>query len=221
MDTFAERLSLAMAGPPKIKQVELAAACGIKPPSVSDWLSGRSVNIEGKNLLAASKLLNVRPEWLSKGTGTMRPARPSQSETEISSVIPGGVPLISMVSAGGWCEAIDNFQPGDAELWLPKMPGNGERTYALRVDGDSMTSPYPGQRSYPAGTIIYVDPDKEVLSGKGVIAKLAGTQDVTFKIYVVDAGKAYLKPLNPQYQMIPIETDIQFCGVIQGSYFPE
>jgi len=74
METFAERLRAAMAGPPSVKQVDIARACGIKPPSVSDWLNGVSVNIQGKNLLAAAKLLNVRPEWLAKGIGPMRPA---------------------------------------------------------------------------------------------------------------------------------------------------
>ena len=132
-----------------------------------------------------------------------------------------GIPLIGRAKAGEWCEAIDIFAPGDAEDWLPRMPGNGPRTYALRVDGDSMTNPYPGQRSYPAGTIIYVDPDKEVLPGKAVIAKLPDTGEITFKIYTEDAGKAYLKPLNPQYPIIEIAKGIHFCGVVQGSYFPE
>lgn len=81
METFAERLRAAMAGPPSVKQVDIARACGIKPPSVSDWLNGVSVNIQGKNLLAAAKLLNVRPEWLAKGIGPMRPAAHMELDT--------------------------------------------------------------------------------------------------------------------------------------------
>lgn len=60
-----------MEGPPRITQKALANACGIKSPSVSDWLSGRTKHIEGANLLAASKFLKVRPEWLATGRGDM------------------------------------------------------------------------------------------------------------------------------------------------------
>jgi DNA-binding Xre family transcriptional regulator len=73
MTTLAERIKEAMKGPPKVSGVELAAACGITPTSVSDWKTGKSKTIEGSNLLAASKCLNVRPEWLANGIGAKRP----------------------------------------------------------------------------------------------------------------------------------------------------
>ncbi len=72
--TLEKRLRLAMAGPPAIKPAALARACGIKQPSVSDWLSGRTKHLEGANLLSAAAYLNVTPEWLSSGRGPMRPA---------------------------------------------------------------------------------------------------------------------------------------------------
>ncbi|RQL69570.1 hypothetical protein BJI62_09650 [Acinetobacter pittii] len=58
MNTLAERLRYAMEvlPPKKIKGVELARAVGVKPPSVSDWLSGKSKTMEGENLLRASKI---------------------------------------------------------------------------------------------------------------------------------------------------------------------
>lgn len=50
-----------------VKAVDLARACGVKPPSVSDWRSGKSKEIEGHNLLRAAKFLQVEPEWLRTG----------------------------------------------------------------------------------------------------------------------------------------------------------
>ena len=50
----------------------LARACGIKQPSVSDWLSGRTKKIEGSNLLKAAEYLEVTPLWLAEGKGLMR-----------------------------------------------------------------------------------------------------------------------------------------------------
>jgi phage repressor protein C with HTH and peptisase S24 domain len=72
MRNLQERLRAAMAGPPKISQAALARACGITPPSVNDWLSGKTKAIEGENLLHAAELLKVTPMWLATGRGAMR-----------------------------------------------------------------------------------------------------------------------------------------------------
>ena len=130
------------------------------------------------------------------------------------------VPLISLVTAGQWCEQPELYHAGDAEEWMPKPRGAGERTYALRVDGDSMTSPFPNQRSYPHGIIIYVDPDKPCINGSRVIAKLS-SGETTFKTYVEDMGKRYLKPINTQYDKLELDDGSHICGVIIGSYIPE
>lgn len=70
--TLAERVKLALAGPPKKSQVALAAACGVAPPSVNGWVSGSSKTIEGANLLKAAAFLGVNAKWLAEGVGPMR-----------------------------------------------------------------------------------------------------------------------------------------------------
>lgn len=82
MNTLAERLALAMKGPPEVKAIELARACGVKQPSVSGWLSGKSKKMEGANLLAAAEFLKINYWWLANGTG---PMRPSQSQAPVTS----------------------------------------------------------------------------------------------------------------------------------------
>jgi SOS-response transcriptional repressor LexA len=92
-------------------------------------------------------------------------------------------------------------------------------SYALRVHGDSMTAPYG--RSYPDSSIIYVDPDQRggVVSGDRVIAKINGDNQVTFKVFVEDAGRRFLKPLNPSY---PVITDpFRILGKVIGTWIPE
>lgn len=131
------------------------------------------------------------------------------------------IPLISWVQAGAFCESPDTFMPGDADDWISCPTRSGPNTYALTVRGDSMTSPYPGQRSYPEGTIIFVDPGRAVNNGSRVIAKDPETGEVTFKVYVEDSGRRFLKPINPAYPSIPITGDISICGVIIGSFMPE
>ncbi|WP_376765352.1 helix-turn-helix domain-containing protein [Bordetella hinzii] len=51
-----------------IRQVEVARAAGIKPPSVADWLNGKTKNIRGANLVTVARLLNVSEAWLADGT---------------------------------------------------------------------------------------------------------------------------------------------------------
>ncbi len=70
--TLAERVKIAMNGPPKVPGKALAAACGIAAPSVSDWRSGKTQTIEGANLIRASEFLGVRAKWLAEGVGPMR-----------------------------------------------------------------------------------------------------------------------------------------------------
>lgn len=71
MKTLADRLKYAMdvLPPKKVKGSELATIAGVKPPSVSDWRSGKSKTMEGENLLKVAKYLNVDPVWLATGKG--------------------------------------------------------------------------------------------------------------------------------------------------------
>ena len=131
------------------------------------------------------------------------------------------VPLVSWVQAGYFCEAIEHIQLGDEVERYQRMKNHGPRTYCLRVKGDSMTNPVPGQKTYPEGVIIYVDPDADAHPGKTVVARLPDTNEATLKVFVEDAGIAYLKPLNPQYQMVQVPDGTVFCGAVVGTYWPE
>lgn len=150
-------------------------------------------------------------------------AKANHSTANLGELIraPEMVPLISWVTAGSWCESPDNHAPGDAEEWLPCPSRHSEKTYALRVVGDSMTSPNPGDRSYPNGTIIFVDPERAWEIGSRVIVRLPNSSEVTFKTFTVDAGVPYLIPINPRYPTIPMPEGAHICGVVIGSYWPE
>lgn len=116
------------------------------------------------------------------------------------------VPLISWVQAGHWNEAVDMHEPGYAEDWEPTTERVGPNAFALRVQGDSM------EPEFPAGGIVIVDPSVEARNGDYVIAKVGGS--ATFKQYVEDAGRAYLKPLNARYQIIEMTEGCSIAGVV-------
>ena len=142
--------------------------------------------------------------WIATGKG------PKMAQEQKSNVGPVSarktVPLISLIKAGSWGDVQDDFQPGEADEWIDAYETQpGENAFALRVTGDSMTSPYPGDMSFPDGTIIIVDPARAAHAGDFVVAKDVGTQTATFKRLAHDAGRWYLKPLNPTYPSIEID----------------
>lgn len=71
MSNLAQRLEKALSHSPGKTQAGLARACGIKPPSVSDWMHGKTKSVEGSNLIKASEYLGVRSKWLATGLGPM------------------------------------------------------------------------------------------------------------------------------------------------------
>ncbi|OFE11409.1 hypothetical protein PHACT_12695 [Pseudohongiella acticola] len=217
----------------KLTQEAIADTLQITQGGVSHYLNGRNpLNLKVASVIA--RLLQVDISEFSERLAdeqkqmqaflrfadTVEYIKPSERNVlEISEPTIAFIPLISWVQAGQWCESPDPYQPGDAEDWMPAPPNAGPRTFALGVVNDSMTSPYPGQRSYPHGCIIYIDPDRQATNGARVVARVGG--EYTFKAYVEDAGRKYLKPINPTYDKIEITEDVHICGVVIGSYMPE
>lgn len=114
------------------------------------------------------------------------------------------VPLISWVKAGSWADITDPFEPGEAMQWIaPQTNIVSPHTFALTVEGDSMTS--PSGMTFPEGCIIVVDPDRSAKAGDYVVAKDVATQKATFKRLTTDGNRWYLKPLNPAYPAIEID----------------
>lgn len=123
-----------------------------------------------------------------------------------------GFPLISWVSAGQWLEAVEPYKVEEIDEWPETTAHAGKSSFWLTVRGDSMTSPVGF--TVPEGMIILVDPSKEAQSGKLVVAKLVNDNEATFKMYIEDAGRRFLKPLNPQYPMTEINGNCQIIGTV-------
>ncbi|QDB82235.1 LexA family transcriptional regulator [Acinetobacter pittii] len=186
MNTLAERLRYAMEvlPPKKIKGVELARAVGVKPPSVSDWLSGKSKTMEGENLLRASKFLNVNPSWLASGTGEIQASTKdkfkqldieefkkkyniSDSDEALlfstiieKPFIPSSkrwVPVKAYSKMGMDGYFTDMGYEGNAGDGYVPTHTAGSRAYAVKGTGDSM---FPAIRN---GWYVVCDPDAELV----------------------------------------------------------
>lgn len=83
MSTLAERIKEAMAESGAIA-ADLARACGIKPPSVSAWLSGETKTLKAATAMRAAEFLGVNQLWLTEGKGPKR-GHDNRSSSSVSS----------------------------------------------------------------------------------------------------------------------------------------
>ena len=61
-------------------QKKLADHCGVSPPSVSDWVSGKTAVIESTHLLKCADFFKVSPKWLATGEGDRTMPKTSTAE---------------------------------------------------------------------------------------------------------------------------------------------
>ena len=126
-------------------------------------------------------------------------------------------PLISFVQAGGWTSICDNFQPGDADEWHPSSKNLGPHGYILRVLGKSMYA--PGYKySFDEGMLLHVNPSMDPIPGQFVIVRRNGSQEATFKRYILIDGQPYLEAINPDWpkeeKYLKLLPDDEWCGVV-------
>lgn len=219
------RIWLAKKGELGLNQEKAGAVLGMTQGAVGHYLNGR-IALNTETIIKFAQLLHVEPSDIDpsqvvKLGRRSNPDAPTEHATQGISNAPESflpipshrstVPLISSVQAGGWAEVVDNFQPGDAEEWRETTAKVGPNAFALRIEGDSMTS--PTGTSIPHGSIVIVDPDAEYTNGSIVVAKLIDVQEATIKKLVIDGPNKYLKPLNPNYAPIPINGSCRIVGV--------
>lgn len=186
---------------------QFAREVGVTRGSVQHWEKGATAPNRQRQPVVA-KLLGMSVAELMSDEPNVIP----------SDNVRGVVPLISWIQAGDWNGAQDPFAPGEAETWLPCATNHSSNAYALRVRGDSMTAPYG--KSYPEGCIIFVDPElRSPINGQRIVAKLEGTDEVTFKIFKEEDGRMWLQPLNATH--LPIRDQFRVLGTVIGKWEDE
>lgn len=174
MNTLAERIKAALSQSGKT-QADLVRATGAKAPSVSNWLSGRTKNLKGNNLVAAAALLGVNTEWLADGVG---PQYPTLAGAKVKAVLheddaAGEVGRIPYWEARGSC--------GGGFLNYDQLP------MGHLVKEASFFKKY-GLRPQDA-IAVYADGDSQadfIVDGDIVIFDTSKTSPRSGKIYLID-----------------------------------
>lgn len=146
--------------PEKQSKKALADYCGVKPPSVNDWFTGKTKSLKGSSLIKAAEYLNVREQWLADGNGPMDRSLSVDSQAEYV----GKAPKQSLIPVSGFARLGDNGWY--EEVSAPGSEGYVEATssdpdaYVLMVKGDSM---HPAIRN---GWYVVVEPNKQPCAGE-------------------------------------------------------
>jgi len=193
----------------KLSEGELSRMSGVTQPTIHRMVSGETREPRRSNVKKIAAALGVTSEHLlGEYNGIGEPA--TDYNVTAGPSIKGRVPLISWVQAGEFCEAIDLFQPGDAEEWIDCAQSHSSEAFALRVQGGSMTP------EFNEGEIVIIDPNASADSGRFIIAKKAADSSVTLKQLMIDGDESYLKALNPDWpnKIIKMNEEWHICGVV-------
>lgn len=196
-----------------ITQAVLAERMEKSQSAIAHWLGGnRKPSIE--EIAAMMKIVGLDHMTLNSDGLVEYPVDGLSNVTkvDIQPIYQRSFPVLSSVQAGAWTEACEPYTINEISEWHETTERTGQNCFWLRVEGDSMTS--PSGVSLPEGTLVLVDTDRDHQNGSLVVAKLTDVNEATFKKLVIDAGQRYLKPLNPAYQMMPINGNCRIIGVV-------
>lgn len=192
---LADKLKRLLAEQQSLNQSAIAKAFNVSTAAVARWFNQGSVSMDKLPKLA--KMLGTTTDYLLSKKLINDVSEPIKAKK---------IPLISWVQAGLFNEMTDPEY--DEFIYVDEnVP---DECFALRVNGDSMTS-QNGGKSIPDGSVVIVQPCcfSEDLNHKVVIARL--NDKATMKELVIDAD-IYLKPWNAQYKLIEVSSEIQIIG---------
>lgn len=202
---------------PSLNQEKVAHDCGWASQSVvSQYMTGKiPLNISA--LMSLSRALNFPPEAVSPrlvetiSTGSAVESLGSESKLgNTTDLGPAGrlLPVIGYVKAGAFCEAVENFQPEDADDWVEAGGPAGPRAFILRVEGFSM------EPDFKPGDKVVIDPDMQWNSGDFVVAKRYRDEAVTLKQLRQEGSEFYLYATNPDWpnRIIRMDEEWSICG---------
>jgi SOS-response transcriptional repressor LexA len=173
------------------------------------WSNWKRRGIPPARYSDIARILGRSVEWLTTGKDDHKQDLSNNNVRRLHTDAVGKVPVIKMGKINLWHN--NEIAPSD---YLSCPVQHGARTFAAIIDGNQMISPQPGHKSYPEGSIIFVDPDVPIKSGARVIALIPGSDIEIFREFRREGGVNYLIPFNPQYKTIETQEDITFLGSV-------
>ncbi|WP_416046694.1 LexA family protein [Cupriavidus basilensis] len=196
----------------------ICAAIGARPSDISPRLTKALNELTGPHQVGENPTIEGRS---ASGASAYNPPTGGDNFELGPDIRPRRYPEISWVQAGMWTEICDNFVAEEG-VTLHACPYDlGPCGYVLRVKGQSMTGAPESKYSFPEDTLLFVNPDLEVMPGKFVIVARNGNE-ATFKRLTSIDDQLFLEAMNPSWPLrfTPLEREHHFCGVVVFSGRP-
>jgi len=162
----------------------------ISRTAITQWESNKTNGIEASNLLKATKVLNVNPDWLLFGYGSMRPFDLGGMTLKTDRV-----PLLNNKEAA---HPKEPFKEVLAEVGLDESLAEIAEPYsfALIINDHSMAPVFTPH------DLVLIDPSIKPHPGDYVAAKLTNEKSVVFRKY-----RPASHFLTNQFKLIPVNDD--------------
>lgn len=204
-----------------LSQESLGDVIGMGQSAVAQLLNGvNALNTENAAKLAIALDVSVDDfsPSLSKEIRAMFNAVAPQKSASMRDTYE--YPLFTKVQAGTFTENGNSYTAKDAIDWVPTAKKASKKAFWLEVEGHSMTAPQGGKPSFPEGMLILIDPEEVVSIGDFCIARLHGCE-FTFKRLIRESGQIFLEPLNPRFDLIPINENCEIIGKVIKSQWAD
>lgn len=176
-----------------LKQVQIAKAVGIKPPSYNQLESGRYQTSRYTAQIAL--VLNVDSHWLA--TNVIGVNEPIKRDRLVNLHIANeNLPPNNCPTMTNWTE-------------VRERAVNMDSKFKYQYEGDSMTG--TGGVNIPSGAVLVVDPQAERKPGRIALADRAGYPIIGTLSSV--GAETYLRPSNQQYPAVQITAD-SIIGIV-------
>ncbi|MCD6039651.1 MAG: putative phage repressor [Gammaproteobacteria bacterium] len=218
MSTFGYRIKKARLEA-KLSQEALAEAMSqlgdkkkISRTAITQWETGRTKEIEAANLLNATKVLNVEPDWLQFGTGRMRPQiemKPLDFFDNKICVVPALNCIPAVRLTGKNKEIFLRVGLDDQLAQIASLS-----SFALIIKDSSMLP------LFSLGDLVIIDPTIQPSPGEFVAVKMKDQEAVVFRKYRFSSQGSLdqfeLIALNKDWGEISIinKADVEIIGTL-------
>lgn len=174
----------------RLTQKELSAKVGVSHVSISQWEKDETAP-RGDNLMSLSRALGVSADFITSGEDSVSNVSPADMGSK-------RIPVLSYVQAGLWTESqeIRGYDGGMSYLLTDECCSDS--TFALVIEGDSMTP------KFNDGDRIIVDPDIYPVPGDFVVARDDVKNETVFKKYRPTGVDVHG---NDIYELVPLNDD--------------
>ena len=198
----------------------IANALNVSLNIVYFWMSGARTPGHEK-IIALAKYLNTSPGWLLFGEAhTMAISRDNGAGHLIAKGKNVRLPLIHPSEIKHYEKIKDDFMMAEKKdtqtVSRPFVTVSSYDTHLIpvQISGDAMAGDGMGSISLMPGAVVFIDTKLAPVAGDIVAADAKGYKETIIRQYIYQEGKHYLRPLNPRYEQVEIDSIRAIRGVV-------